>query len=400
MNPSRKAAFSFFLGLTGLGLTLYLGWLHIGLLRGELLGGAACGAGGGVFNCHAVTAGRLGSFASIPIWIWGAFAYLAVIYLALLAWNFPDIAAQATVFIGNIAVFSVIIDLILFTVMVTQVKHFCLFCLLTYLTNVLLVFSACWAAQLPLTGIVKSFGRAFSAFLPTNRQPYGKIFWLVLLISAGSVYAAHRASVYVAQGSPALLRKQIQEFVSQEQRQHLTVSEGDASEGSKSALITVVEFSDFFCPACQKASRFKPILLAGRSSEVRFVFKHFPLDTLCNDSINRMVHPGACAIAAASKCAQRQGKFWQFHDAIFKYGHDYDMKNLQADVRRLGLDTDAFNQCIASGEAMDEVRREAAEGKRLGVSSTPTFFVNGLKMPGIMTPAVFDSLLETLRQNP
>ena len=308
MTPSRKVSACFFLGLIGLGLCFYLGWLHLGLLRGELLGGAACGSTGSVFNCHAVTAGRFGSFLSVPLWVWGMTGYLGIIFLSLIAWNFPEAATDATALLAGLALFSVSVDTVLFFIMVTQVKYLCLFCLLTYLTNLSLLIAARWAAQRSFKDIFHGLGKAIAAFLPGPRQPYGRIFWVVFLLSACGGFIVHASTSYVAQGSPSMLHAQIQDFVSKESRAHITV-DGDPLEGPEAAPITLVEFSDFFCPACQKASRFKPIMLSSHRKELRFVFKHFPLDTDCNDAINRMVHPGAGAIAAASECAYLQGKF-------------------------------------------------------------------------------------------
>lgn len=396
MKPPQKAAACFFLGLIGLGLCVYLGWLHLGLLRGELLGGAACGGAGSLFNCHAVTAGRFGSFLSVPLWAWGIAGYCGVIFLSLIAWNFPDAWPDATTLLTGLALFSVSVDTALFVVMVTQVKYLCLFCLLTYLTNALLLIMARLASQQSFMANIKSLGKASATFLPWSRKPYGRIFWVFFLLSAFGGYAVHASTYYVAQGSPALLRGQIQDFVNKEQRSAVAI-DGDPMEGPVSAHVTMVEFSDFLCPACQKASRFKPIMLASHRSDIRFVFKHFPLDTSCNDAISRMVHPGACTVAAASECAHLQGKFWPFHDLIFTHGHDYDLSHLQADVQGLGVNMEQYNACMNSGKGMDAVRRDIAQGKQLGIMSTPTFFINGLKMPGIMTPAVFEMLMDLLK---
>ena len=206
----------------------------------------------------------------------------------------------------------------------------------------------------------------------------------------------HAATSFVSQGSPGTIQKQIREFASHEPRVYPEIS-SDPSVGPSNTPLQIVEFSDFFCPVCQRASKFNTIILASHRQDVRFIFKEFPLDTSCNDAVQRMLHPGACAVAAAAEYAHLQGKFWPLHDRIFEEGHQYNPSILEQDAARLGLDMPRFRACVSSGEGMAAVKRDVAEGKRLGVTSTPTYVVNGLKVSGIMTPAMFEQLVAVLR---
>jgi len=396
MRTRRGGGICVLLSVIGVGLCLYLGFLHIALLRGELFGGSVCGSTGGLLNCHAVTSGRWGSFAGLPLWVWGLIGYLAFLNLALLAWLFPDWATHALTLLTSLAVACVGIDLLLLTAMVTQVRLLCLFCLLTYLVNVLLLLTGKWALASPWSRIAGGFGAALRAFVPSTRRPLTWLFWGTLVTGAGGSVALHAATTYVGIGTPGMLKNQIAQFVGKEARTPPDIS-GDPSLGPLDAPVQVVEFSDFLCPACQKASKFNHVVLPNHRRDVRFVFKHFPLDTACNDAINRMVHSGACVIAAASECVQQQGKFWAFHDLVFERGHDYDQGRLRADVQQLGVNMEPFDRCVASGEGMEAVRKDITEGKRLNVGSTPTFFINGLRMPGIMAPAVFEELVGLLK---
>ncbi|MBI4341010.1 MAG: DsbA family protein [Candidatus Omnitrophica bacterium] len=396
MVSSRRSLWCFLLSLLGLGLCAYLALVHFALLRGELLGGMACGGpGSGPFNCHAVTAGRHGFFAGVPLWVWGTIGYLAAAHLALLAKSVPDVAPQAMTALAALALAFVLVDAVLLIVMLTQVKYLCLFCLLTYATNLALLLTARWAVGQPWRALLRGAGPALQALLPGPRRPLAWILWGGTALAAFGVVAAHAAATYVSHGAPGLVKRQVSEFVLKEQRVHVEAG-ASPSKGPAQAPVTVVEFSDFFCPACQKASKFNTIMLAGRT-DARIVFKHFPLDTACNEAVNRMVHPGACAVAAAAACAHQQGKFWPLHDRIFLKGHDYQPAQLRADAHQVGLHLEQFDRCVASGEGMEAVRRDIAEGQRLGVVSTPTYFVNGLKMPGLLGPAVFEALVDLLK---
>ena len=396
MRAHRGALICVLLSVAGLALCTYLGFLHIALLRGELMGGAACGGAGSVFNCHAVTAGRMGSALGMPLWVWGLIGYLAALNLASFAWLFPDWTNSALTLLTGLSLVFVGIDAVLFTLMVTQIRYLCLFCLLTYLVNLSLLIVSKRALTQPWSQVLGRMGGAVASLLPSMQRPATWLFWIMMGLGVSGSVGLYAATSFVSQGSPGMVHKQIREFVSHEPRVYPEIS-SDPSMGPSNAPIQIVEFSDFFCPVCQRASKFNTIILASHRQDVRFVFKQFPLDMSCNETLQRMVHPGACTVAAAAECANLQGKFWPLHDRIFEEGQHYNPKMLEQDAAQLGLEVPRFQSCMASGEGIDAVKRDVAEGKRIGVSSTPTYVVNGLKVSGVMTPAMFEQFVAVLR---
>ncbi len=225
------------------------------------------------------------------------------------------------------------------------------------------------------------------------------IFWGVVLTGVFGVLSVQATTRFMTEGPPGSLRKQMTEFVQHQQRVVVETS-GDPRHGTASAPIQIVEFSDFLCPTCQRASQFNPLLLAGHRGKASFVFKHYPLDQTCNDAIQRMVHPNACQVAAATECAHEQGKFWALHDHLFRKltGTQYNVAELERDAEIAGLNMTAFRECLQGGRGMEAVKRDIVEAARLGVRSTPTYVVNGLLMPGLLTPATFNELLDVLQE--
>ena len=140
------------------------------------------------------------------------------------------------------------------------------------------------------------------------------------------------------------------------------------------------------------------IILAGHRRDVRFVFKHFPLDTTCNPAISRTLHPGACQAAVVAECAHRQGRFRPFHDLLFEKGKNYRVDSLEEDARRFGLDVAQFQACISSGEGLQAVQQDIAEAGRLGLHNTPVYFINGIRVDGLLTPATFEAMVEALEE--
>ncbi len=376
------------LSLTGLGLCAYMYYVHLGLLRGELLGGAACG-GSGVFNCHAVTASRWGTALGMPLPLWGIAGYLSTLTLAAIALAFPAAAGPALALLVASGLTFLAVDAALFAVMVTQIRSLCPLCLGSYLLNALLAVSARAGLGLQWNTALRQVSGALRS----------SVLWLALGAAGLGLAAATgvQASVeFISQSSPSMIRRQLRDYFLLQPRASVE-SAGSPSLGSATAGVQVMEFSDFHCPTCRRASKFNHIMLSTNPG-TRFVFKHFPLDTSCNPGIARMVHPGACTTAAGAACAHQQGKFWPLHDVIFGQEQTYDPSRLRDDALRAGLDLAKFDACMASGEGMQAVRRDVEEAQRLGVTSTPTYFINGYRLGGLMPPAFFRELSRLLRE--
>ena len=144
--------------------------------------------------------------------------------------------------------------------------------------------------------------------------------------------------------------------------------EGQPSKGSAQAPVTIVEFSDFQCPYCKNFTDTLYRVLRDFSSDVRLVFRQFPLSE---------IHPMAEKAGEASLCAQEQGKFWEFHDLMFKDQAKLKVEDLKAKSAELGLDTSAFNACLDSGKHAQRIRQDIRDAAVAGASGTPAVFING-----------------------
>lgn len=143
--------------------------------------------------------------------------------------------------------------------------------------------------------------------------------------------------------------------------------------GPDSAKVTIVEFSDFQCPACRVAEEPLKNILKLYGGDVRFVFKHFPLER---------PHPHARRAAGMSECAGRQGRFWPFHDLLYKKQEAWSNAAdapaaLEKLAKEAGLDMKAFTQCLQDNAVDALVAADMEEGEKRWVGATPTFFING-----------------------
>lgn len=144
--------------------------------------------------------------------------------------------------------------------------------------------------------------------------------------------------------------------------------------GPEDAPITIVEFSDYQCPYCQRAEVVLAELRSEYPERLRFVYKHFPLES---------IHPRARPAAQAAACAGEQGRFWEYHELLFTAGAPMEEADLKSYAELLKLDRGRFEACRRSGRGDVPVARDMAEAQRLGVSSTPTFFINGIRLRGM-----------------
>jgi protein-disulfide isomerase len=146
--------------------------------------------------------------------------------------------------------------------------------------------------------------------------------------------------------------------------------------GPADARVTIVEFSDFQCPFCGRLAPILKQVLQAYPTQVRLVYRNMPLSSL---------HPDAAKAAEASVCAASQGKFWEMHDLLFAEQNSLSVDALKEKARRVGLDTQQFNDCLDSGKAREAVNSDAQAGAELGLAATPSSFVNGRFISGAAT---------------
>jgi protein-disulfide isomerase len=164
------------------------------------------------------------------------------------------------------------------------------------------------------------------------------------------------------------------------------------ARGPADAAVTIVEFSDFHCPFCRSVQPTLNALLEKYPADVRLVYRHLPLDD---------IHPSARRAAEASWCADEQGRFWPFHDRLYASGPDASDGTLARLAKEAGLDTTAFDACLASGRARTPVQQDVDEATRHGISGTPGFLVNGRLLSGNLPMDRFVEIVEEeLAANP
>lgn len=160
---------------------------------------------------------------------------------------------------------------------------------------------------------------------------------------------------------------------------------GAPSKGPEYAPVTIVKFEDYQCPFCKQVQPIIAELLSRYNGKIRLVHKDLPLDS---------IHPQARQAAEAARCADEQGKFWNYHDALYANSPNASRDNLKSYAREAGLDVNAFDLCLSSDKFKAVVQRDLIDGAQLGVSGTPTLFINGREIPANQPLEVFGAIID------
>ena len=159
----------------------------------------------------------------------------------------------------------------------------------------------------------------------------------------------------------------------------------DPARGPSDAKLTIVQFADFGCPFSEQESYVVTAIARQFPDDVRVIYRDFPLTDL---------HPGADLAAQAGGCAHEQGKFWDYHDLLFRNQGDFNEAVLIDYAGQLDLNIGQFRTCLQDGQYEAEVAQDLADGVAAGVTGTPTFFMNGERIDGAIPFSTFKDIVQ------
>lgn len=167
-------------------------------------------------------------------------------------------------------------------------------------------------------------------------------------------------------------------------RVEVSTADSAGAVGPSTAPITIVEFSDYQCPFCRRAEDSVQQVMKKYGDKVRLIYMDYPLP----------MHQYALKAAQAARCAGDQGKYWQFHDALFADQSKLDEAGLKATAEKLKLDPKKFGECIAGNLHLDQIHKTQEEGSEVGVDGTPTFVINGRMLNGAQPASEMEAIID------
>jgi len=340
---------------------------------------------GGIINCDLVLGSRYAVLLGVPVAAWGLAAFLAGAVLALPGALGGRRGGLADLLLLGVVSASVGFAIVLVGVMVGALGHLCLLCLTMDATIV------AWAVTvLPLASRFEP-GRPLGWLRgPASARAFAAV--AALLALAGGTVAAVRTPPSLPTASDIQVRdpKFYAWYTALPVRPMDDLVTADCHrKGPSDARVAIVEFSDFQCPFCAQAFRDIRDLMRERP-DVSLVFRNFPLDTSCNTQVSRSLHPDACLAACAAECAAQQGRFWEYHDALFENHDHLERDDLFRYARDMQLQIPAFRTCLDDPATRERIGRDVQAGARVGIASTPALFFNGRHVEGALERPYYD----------
>lgn len=163
------------------------------------------------------------------------------------------------------------------------------------------------------------------------------------------------------------------------------LTNGAPFKGTEKAPVTIVKFEDFECPFCKNVQPALATVLKQYDGKVRVVHKDLPLEA---------IHPQAQLAAEAARCARDQGKFWEYHDTLYANVPKLGAADLKAYAKNMSLDASKFDECLARNKYRAAVQKDLSEGVQLGITGTPTFFINGREISGALPVESFAAIID------
>jgi protein-disulfide isomerase len=228
---------------------------------------------------------------------------------------------------------------------------------------------------------------------PKNKRHLRWLYWLPVAFALGMV-AGYFIFAYPLQGKLNSTQAQLaaaqgntaQVDIPANIKRYDVPVDGNPASGPANAPITIIEFSDYQCPFCRQWYQDTwPQIQKNYGDKVRLVYRDFPLYG---------IHANAEPSAEAARCAGDQGKYWEFHNALFTSSTDLTRDTFDSIAQGLKLDVAALNKCIDAHTHKTEVENNYQYAANLGVGSTPTFFINGLALVGAQPYEVFQRVID------
>ncbi len=175
--------------------------------------------------------------------------------------------------------------------------------------------------------------------------------------------------------------------------QSVLVNNAISAKGPESAKVTIVEFSDFQCPSCKAVEPLVKQVLAKYPNDVRLIYRQFPLT---------QIHPHSERAAQTALAAGALGKFWEMHAVLFDNQENWSELSdtaafdswVDGELTKLSIDKKVFREKIQDKSLKDSINTDVADGSKLNVDATPTFFVNGQKIPAQDLLKIVDDLVQ------
>jgi uncharacterized membrane protein len=362
-------------------------WVHHQVLTDPTYA-SFCDVGSSMSCTNAYTS-QYGAFAGVSVALLGALFFAGVLLLLGLAANDPVLrtGVPGYVFVASIVGLAVVFYLGYASLVV--LRNLCLLCVATYVAVIGLFVSAAMASRTPMRTLPARLATDLSAILRSPAAAAAAVAFVVLSVvairwfpaqataAAAAAEQAPAAPAAAPQGIPAAALKELETFLAAQQRIPVMV----ATEG---AAVVLVKFNDYQCPPCGATfAQYKPVLAKWNkeyAGKFKYVTKDYPLDPECNRLAPTGAHLASCEAAVSVRLAREKGNADKMEDWLFGNQATLTAARVKEAARMVGgvADFDARYE-----STLQLVKSDIEQGAQLKVQGTPTFFLNGIRLPGL-----------------
>ncbi len=348
-------------------------------------------------DCDVVNSSTYSELFGVPLASFGALAYFLILIFGLSAPPNDRNYRPFQRLIGWLGSASATCDLLLLLIQILLLHTLCIVCILSYGATFLILYTC-------ISGNGITSVKQFRQFL-TERWGFDFRWqsWTVLtcsIISFVGTLAFLPATIQMIpqkQYAQARIEQFFSEFKDKPSRV-IEAKDGDGTFGNPSSRVRIVEFSDFECPHCQRAAFTLHNSLETLGERVYFIFKHYPLDSTCNNTVTYQLHPKACKLAQLAYCAAKRNLFWEFHDTIFFDFKTEELPEWDLIYGRLAekqiLSREEITRCLQNDKAIQNVLEDIRLGNSFGIKGTPTVLINGKAVTISITVESLRKLIE------
>jgi uncharacterized membrane protein len=351
------------------------------------------------WNCTQVYESRYGALFGVPVAVGGVIFFAAATLLAGATWRAvgmrrDETARRLTSYLFAISVPALSVVLYLGYASFFVLQTYCIFCLITYLAVIAVFLIAGAAADGTMTQLPKRLGADLRAL---GSSPATLALVIAFLAGAAGLVAYFPKQVDAVAAAAATDAAPARSVAAEEQANfeqwYQSLPRVPLTVPTDGAKVLVVKFNDYQCPPCRATyEQYKPILakyMAQHPGKVKFVSFDYPLEVECNANVPGSMHPAACEAAVAVRLAKAKGRGQAMEEWIFANQANLTPDLVKQGARSVGQVTDFDAQYP---KVLDQVKADIAMGHTLKVTGTPTFFINGTRVP-IIKPEFFDAAI-------
>ena len=383
-SPPRTVWFVVF-SLIGLAASSASTWVHYRILNDPAYA-SFCDVNA-TFSCTEAYASRFGSFGGVPVALLGVLFFAFVLGLITLCSRSSTAVASLPGYLFAVSTVGLAIVLYLAYASFVILKAVCVLCVGTYVAVIGLFLFSGAATRYPMTSIPSRAARDFRTLL---RTPSAITAALAFVVAAGAaIMMFPETRVTAASGlssadqqapAPAPAAGQVQQLEQFLAAQPRVV----VMAPSDGADVVIVKFNDYQCPPCRQTFlEYKPVLAKWAKEapgKVKFITKDYPIERQCNSTVGQDLHPSSCEAAVAVRLAREKGKAQAMEEWLFANQAGLTPEGVKNAAATVGGVTDFEARFPATIEL---VKGDVAQAGQLKVTGTPTFFMNGIKLPGL-----------------